>query len=58
MSKFFRCPCCGNPKEGTKVYRCKECGKFYCVECGNTHFTSYCPHCKAFAEGEWVGEIG
>ena len=55
MSKYVRCPNCGNEEENTRVYRCKECRTIYCGRCKDG---DRCPICDAYYEYEWVAEIG
>ena len=58
MSKFYRCPTCGNPGDGsvTWVYRCNECGHIFCDRCGGGHGT-YCNVCGK-TNISHIGEIG
>lgn len=51
--KFFRCPQCGNPRRGDRIYRCTSCGRIMCESCAPYN---YCPVCKA--PMTWKDEIG
>lgn len=52
MSRFNKCPRCGNHERGYTVYRCKHCGKHWCYKqrmfssdgCGAG--LARCPHCN------------
>lgn len=50
--KFFRCPQCGNPHEGDRIYRCSSCGRIMCEKCAPYH----CSVCDTPLT--WKDEIG
>ncbi len=50
--KFFRCPQCGNPRGGDRIYRCPSCGRIMCESCAPYH----CPVCDTPLG--WKDEIG
>lgn len=32
--RYNQCPNCGNTSEGSTIYRCNNCRKLFCSECG------------------------
>ena len=55
MADYTKCPSCSNKKSDTEIYKCRECGKTFCAQCGEDKFGDVCSKCDIACQK--VGEI-
>jgi|Deesub1362B_J571_1020462.scaffolds.fasta_scaffold00201_11 hypothetical protein len=61
MSTLKECPNCHRkPGSGSyfTIYKCKDCGRYYCYQCPGSNSGSRCPHCYSQKRSEYTRVSG